>query len=736
MIGKGNTHCNGAKLADYLMKGGPDEHAVLLGMRGFASSDLEKEFDHIDKIRDAATAADAALFHVQIRGAEGEGKKLTDAQWLEIADGCDLALGRAMTQQPRAATLHVDANGDRHLHLGYSLLRQTDDGRFYVQKLGLYERKLQLYAREIEQKYGLQILSNEPRPGARRADRNELEESRRLGTDVHAIRTAILDSFQKSDNGQSFAAAMKSQGMAIAAGDRRDCFVVIDPAGGHHALNKKLTGLTLKEIDARLSDLDRTQLPSVDQAKQMQRAAREGQERGEHARATDRPASENARADGPQRSPQPEIKPLGQTAGEIRLAWQLTKTGEQFAQAIEDRGLILVYVSREEAAKSYRAREFAKAIKQQNRALKEGFAVVDRRGTVTKIDQRTTGDLWEEIQKKLGGIDQRELLTVDQAREAMKEARQAEWAAKKRIELDRARPATKLEAAIIAADKKAGRDDHLFAAELGEQGIRLARVTAADVKALDELRQQQDIALAAATEPDNQVSRIGIFAPVQEGEICVVTKLGDVIPLNSQRMADLEYRIFPASSGINPSHAIVASSGDPKSIVAELPGVTDARYEFSVSADLLQEFWRANTEGRAVDRQDALDRRTMRSETKEAITLQNTAVHRLQEVKQDTYAVAQDAVDIAFRAGPRLLHALGAALDYAADFIAPPPPPTAAQIRQMELAAAQQAEIEARIIRPAQEQAQRFGGIGDEARAKIHQREQDSDRERERQREL
>jgi len=58
----------------------------------------------------------------------------------------------------------------------------------------------------------------------------------------------------------------------LAAGDKRDCFVVIDAAGGHHALNKKLTGMTLAQIRQRLGDLGRAQLPSVDQAKIRQRA--------------------------------------------------------------------------------------------------------------------------------------------------------------------------------------------------------------------------------------------------------------------------------------------------------------------------------------------------------------------------------------------------------------------------------------------------------------------------------
>ena len=249
-----------------------------------------------------------------------------------------------------------------------------------------------------------------------------------------------------------------------------------------------------------------------------------------------RQGRDNRATSGPQRTPQPEIKPLGQTAGEIRLAWQLTKTGPQFAQEIENRGLIFVHVSREEAADSYRAREYAKAIKRQNRALKEGFAVVDRRGNVTRIDQRTTGDLWEEIQKKLGGIDRRELLTVDQARDAMKEARNAEFAEQKRaereaaqIEQEKARPATRLEQAIIEADRKAGRDDYLFAAELGQEGIALARVTASDVRALDALRVDQQLATAAGEGPRRDAS-----SPMcMEGELCVVTKLGDVLAAQS-----------------------------------------------------------------------------------------------------------------------------------------------------------------------------------------------------------
>jgi hypothetical protein len=728
LIAKGNTHSDGVKLADYLTKGGPGERAELLDMRG-----LGVHGDAIAGFREQAelagqTKADKPFFHVQMRGAAGELQKLSRAQILDIVNDCDRVLGRAMTQQPRIASLHIDkATGDFHIHVGYSLVARAEDGRFFVQRLGKYENKLLHYARELELKYDLRILSNERNPGAQRADRNELEESRRLGTDVHAIRTAILDGFQKSDNGKSFAAAMKAHGWEVAAGDRRDCIVVIDQAGGTHALNKKLIGLRLNEINARLADLDRSTLPSVEHAQQMQRdrAAQEAQEREKHGRAADGQGRDDRPASDPQRSAQPEIKPLGQTAGEIRLAWQTTKTGAHFAQAIEDRGLILVHVSREEAADSYRSREYAKAINRQNRALKEGFAVVDRRGNVTRIDQRATGDHWEEIQKKLGGIDRRELLSVDQAREAMKEARKAEWAEKKRIEWEKARPATKLEQAIMAADKTAGRDDALFAAELGQEGIALARATAADLKALDALRRDQDLALATGEDP----RRLSILANVMEGELCVVTKLGDVIPLNQQHMAALDNRSFAGAPAHSRSTELVA--GDPKSSVV-LPSVTDARYTFALSADLLAEFWRSISEGHAADRQDAFERRIMRFETGQAIDRQEAIAGSLQEAKQGVIGVAEQTVDTGMRAASGLLGsfdaALGKALDWAADFIAPPPPPTPAQIRQRQIAESERREHEARVVIPAAEQAQRMREIVDEARDRQHERERQRER--------
>jgi hypothetical protein len=260
-------------------------------MRGFGTtSDLREAF-RIEAMRaHDGTKAEKPFFHVHFRGAAGEGSKLNQPQWAEIADRCDRALG--LRFQPRAASFHIDGKtGDRHLHLAYSLVAVTSEGQGFVKKVGLYKNKLKRLSREIEKDFGLKVVSNERQPGniAKAANRREFEESRRLGTDIHAVRAAILDSFTKSDTGKSFAAAMQAQGFEIAAGDRRECFVVVDHAGGQHALNKKLTGKTLAEIRQRLSDLDRAQLPSVEKAQAIQlerKPAREALQARAAARAS------------------------------------------------------------------------------------------------------------------------------------------------------------------------------------------------------------------------------------------------------------------------------------------------------------------------------------------------------------------------------------------------------------------------------------------------------------------
>lgn len=268
MIAKGNTHDSGPKLVAYILTAQEGERVEIGGARGFGffSADLMQAAAIMQQIADHTTNCRDAWFHTQTRLAPGE--QLDRAQWERVLDREEKRLG--FSGHARAWSFHIDeATGEKHLHAAWFRIDpETNRGH----DPGLFKLRLMEVARWAEKEFGLRELSNERQPHdrARAPERGEMEESRRLGTDVRAIRTAILDCFEHADGGKAFKAALEERGLMLANGDRRDCFVVVDQAGGQHALNKKLTGQTLAETRARLADLDRGQLPGVEQAQAMQ----------------------------------------------------------------------------------------------------------------------------------------------------------------------------------------------------------------------------------------------------------------------------------------------------------------------------------------------------------------------------------------------------------------------------------------------------------------------------------
>jgi len=264
MIAKGNLHGAGVRLARYLVTGKKGERAELVELRGFASADIRMAFLDVE-IQARGTRAEKPFFHAYVRLPAGEG--LDQAQWRYVAGRIEKQLGFA--DQPRAIAFHHLPDGATHMHIAWSRIDLED---MRALDPGLYKFKLKEISRALEIELGLARVRNDRDPAdrTRAPGRNEFEQARRLGTDLKAIRNAIRECWERSDSGKSFAAALDACGLILARGDRRD-FVVVDRAGGDHALSKRITGATAAETRARLADIDRAQLPGVDAAKAMQR---------------------------------------------------------------------------------------------------------------------------------------------------------------------------------------------------------------------------------------------------------------------------------------------------------------------------------------------------------------------------------------------------------------------------------------------------------------------------------
>lgn len=257
MIAKGTAHNNGARLASYLITGKGKERAELFQLRGFASDDIREAFRSVHVVADA-TRAEQPFFHVQVRTPEGE--TLTEKQWERVADRIESKLG--LKDQPRAIAFHTDEKtGHTHMHIAWS---RIDDETLTARPLPFYKLRLKEVCRELEIEMGLTRVTNERRGPAMAPSRAEFEQARRLGIDIHQVRATIRECWEHSDNGASFRAALAEKDLVLCRGDRRS-YIVIDRAGGMHALGKRVLGHTAAEIRSRLSDVEN--LPTVEQAR-------------------------------------------------------------------------------------------------------------------------------------------------------------------------------------------------------------------------------------------------------------------------------------------------------------------------------------------------------------------------------------------------------------------------------------------------------------------------------------
>ncbi len=400
MIIKANRHNNGTKLASYMMAGSfqKEEYAEFFQLKNFGEAETIFEAFHDAEIMAEGTKAENALFHVQVRLPEQDW--LSPEKWEHVADRIEQRLG--LEGQGRAITFHVNSRtNERHMHIGWSLI---DTETMKAIALPYFKFRVKALSRELEQELELTPVTNERQgPIKYAATKKEQQQAQRLGVDKEQIRLTIRTAWDRSDCGRSFDAALADQGLILVTGERRD-FVVIDHAGGIHALGKKLLDVSAHQVREKLSDLDKNHMPSVTQAREFmldlprdrtERLTREltevqnqlkaerefaqrdpvreqmawedavakaaiekeerlrefaepSQQKGtprqqEKSKPEQAANREQVAANDNQRPPE-----LGKMQGQIRLARSLSNGSQGFANALEDRGFILARVTQDD----------------------------------------------------------------------------------------------------------------------------------------------------------------------------------------------------------------------------------------------------------------------------------------------------------------------------------------------------------------------------------------------------
>ncbi len=308
MIIKGNARSGAVDLARHLLRADTNELVSVLEIRGTAASDLQGCFREMEGVA-AGTRCGRPLYHANIDPARDY--VMTDEQWAEAVVELETELG--LTDQPRVLVKHVK-HGREHMHIVWSRV-DTDHMRAIPDSHNY--RKHETVSRRLEKRFGHEMVqgvhvdrdADTPRPEAE-FKTAEAQQADRLKIDLRQVKETLTGLWQHTDGAQAFAAALDTEGYILARGDRRD-FVVIDPAGGVHALARRLDGVKTADVRARLEPIADI-LPSADQARadfKQRRAARAESNQPENqppASTDNEPVRQQADAPEPGRKDQEE----------------------------------------------------------------------------------------------------------------------------------------------------------------------------------------------------------------------------------------------------------------------------------------------------------------------------------------------------------------------------------------------------------------------------------------------
>jgi hypothetical protein len=732
IIIEGGSRCAGSWWAAHLQNTEKNERAKLVGIEGLSAETVPELFREMHAMSLGAANVKNYFYQANINPRADE--HLTPEQRREAVATLGRNLG--LDGQPHFVIEHEKA-GRIHQHV---IWLRVDMERMRAIPDSLTAQIHERTSRELEIKFDLErgksilVANREFERPERRAKKHERFRGAQSGLDPRATANELKTLRERSDGPASFRAGMEAAGYVLARGDRRD-YVVVDPAGQDYSLARQL-GMKAAALREFMKTIDTNGLPSVADAKTRQRAranAREARQmlgRGAPGIAA-AAGAENTAAAQPRKSREGELKaerPLNPTQGAIRAAWTLSRTGEQLTEALAARGIGLAQVTAKEARTNYRRRAFAKEVGRFAPRWSEGEIVaVNEKGHVYKLDPRTVGVERGWIEKRLAGIEADGLLGVTDTRQVMREVHGAERAEKRRHKQDKARqarererPLNRVEERIILAERESrfgvyaqrdGENAHLTGAEaltatLEKAGIAVARVSGADVQALDALRREEDLARLVA-DANRESRRAQHFAKLEEGEIAAVDRAGNVHRLNVEKV-DIAILVGELGEG-------------------RLSSVTEARSQFELEREALTVFREEMMNASAANARSQFD------VERGPITPFDLGEDGKKGPELDDHGVREPG-DVAGRMADSAVKVLGAMLEFGVGMFSAPKPPTKEQARQNREAAketqAGRAERKATDERLAQTVDMSRG-----ARARDEREEEERARQRERQRE-
>ena len=206
------------------------------------------------------------FYHANINPRYGE--TLTPEQWEQAADALERNLG--LTGHARFVVEH-DKDGRVHQHIIWC---RIDPDTMTAVSDSFTARDHERTSRELEQAFGLEpvesvLVANREKERPERRPKNwETFRGHGSGIDPGAVKEEVTGLWNTADSGSAFAAALADHGYILCKGDRRD-FCIVDPAGNEHSLARRIDGVRAAAIRARMADIDRDELPTVAEGREL-----------------------------------------------------------------------------------------------------------------------------------------------------------------------------------------------------------------------------------------------------------------------------------------------------------------------------------------------------------------------------------------------------------------------------------------------------------------------------------
>lgn len=231
MITRGNIRGNGAQLARYLLREGPNDKVRVLEISGVVfTDDLLKALQEMSLTVELTRRTDKGLYHAVINPAPEESFRFSDQDWIRAAD--IWAEHAGFTGQPRAIVLH-DKGNRRHAHVVFQRY-SFERGKIIPNN---FSRLKQNNARmQMEQELGL-------------------FRTRKKDLDRSALRELATALWHQHSTGQDFIRALEVNGCTAVRSQERHPLRLVDSRGADYDLVRMITGVRKWQVEDRLKGI-------------------------------------------------------------------------------------------------------------------------------------------------------------------------------------------------------------------------------------------------------------------------------------------------------------------------------------------------------------------------------------------------------------------------------------------------------------------------------------------------